>query len=157
MRASAMKSAIASKVEASSWSKPTIMPHRRQFHAVACGVPVQGACRRWAAHFDASWFPKRVLIGSFDADKNALKIGEPHQFHEFFILGKIERGLGEESERISPLLLPANNLAQDRLNGLLVADQIVIDDENDTEAREADGLSSAKTCSLVLSRDACRK
>jgi hypothetical protein len=40
-------------------------------------------------------FQERVLVRTFNADKDALEIGEPHQLHELLVLGKVDRGLGE--------------------------------------------------------------
>ena len=76
---------------------------------------------------------QRILIRRLDADEDALEIGETHQFHQLLVLGEIERSLGEESERISALLLPLNDVAQHRFDRLFVADQIVVDDEDDLQ------------------------
>ncbi len=71
-----------------------------------------------------------ILVRRLDADEHALEVGEPHQLHQLLVLGEIERGFGEQRERIGAPLLPAYDVAQHRLDRLLVADQIVIDDED---------------------------
>src|SRR5207247_3638086 len=61
-----------------------------------------------------------------------------HQLHEFVVLGEIERRLGQEGKRVGALLLPADYLAEDRLDCLLVADQIVVHNEDNSQSRAAE-------------------
>ena len=95
---------------------------------------------------------QRVFVCRFDADKDALEIGLDHQLDHLVVLGEIDRGLGGQVERITAPFLPGDNVAQDRFDRLLVADQIVIDDEGAGLPAATRWSSSAMTCALVLSR-----
>jgi hypothetical protein len=44
---------------------------------------------------------QRVLIRRLYPDEDVLEISQTHQLHELFVLGEVERGLGEEGQRIS--------------------------------------------------------
>ncbi len=71
---------------------------------------------------------QRLGIGTFDADEHADEIRLVHQPQQFIVVGEIERGLGGELERIIVLFEPLLEVGQERLHGLLVADQIVVDE-----------------------------
>src|SRR4029079_10585451 len=97
-------------------------------HALEQGTGV------WPHILQLFGFAERSLIRRLDADENALEIGEPHQLHQLLVLGKIQRSLGEQRQRVSPLLLPLHDVTQHRLDRLLVADQVVVDDEDDLQS-----------------------
>ncbi len=67
-------------------------------------------------------------IGAFDADEDRDEIRVAHQRQQRIVVGKIDRGLGPEFERIAPFLLPRDQVRKQLLHGLLVADEIIVDD-----------------------------
>jgi len=73
---------------------------------------------------------RNVLVGALDAHEHAVEVGVDHQPHELVIVRQIERGLGHKCQRITLGLLPGDQVPQNLLNLLLVADEIVIDDED---------------------------
>ena len=50
--------------------------------------------------------------------------------HQLVVLGEVERGLGEERQREPVLVLPLDDRAEDHLGDLLVADEVVVDQED---------------------------
>ena len=79
-------------------------------------------------------FSKGSLIGAFDADEDADDVGLHHQLQELRVLRQVERGLREEIEGIAVGTLIGDQLLEQDLDGLLVADEVVIDDECDLHA-----------------------
>ena len=84
---------------------------------------------------DLFGLPQRRLVWRFDAHEHGRDIGVGHELHELVVFGEIDRGLGRERQRIAMRLLPGDDLAKHRLDGFLVADQIVVDDEHGVLAR----------------------
>ena len=74
-------------------------------------------------------FLQRCLPRRLDPDEHAAEIGPVHQVQQFGIVGQIDAGLGRQAERIVVLLHPGNELFQQRLGLLLVADEVVVHDE----------------------------
>src|SRR5262249_26830415 len=56
-----------------------------------------------------------------------------HEAHEYFIVCQIERSLRKKSHRIVMRLLPRDDFAENEFYRLLIADQIVINDEDATD------------------------
>ncbi len=79
-------------------------------------------------------FKQRGIVWTLYADEHALESGAAHEVHQFLIFGKIEGGLGEKNQRIAILLLPSDHISQNRFDGLLVADEIVVNHEDDAQA-----------------------
>ena len=73
---------------------------------------------------------QRGLIGALDADEDGDDVGLDHQRHQLRIIGEVDGRFGEEGQGIAFLLLPVRQRAQHRLDGLLVADEVVVDDED---------------------------
>ena len=71
---------------------------------------------------------QRLGVRAFDADEDAEEIGLVHQPQQLGIVGEIDRGLGRELERIVVRLEPGRQLGQEGLHGLLVADEVVVDE-----------------------------
>src|ERR1700736_2825785 len=78
-------------------------------------------------------FTQRFLVGRFNADKDVTDICLVHEAHEFFIVCHIERSLRKKSHRIIMRLLPSDDFAENVFYRLLIADQIVINDEDAAE------------------------
>ena len=60
--------------------------------------------------------------------------------HQLRIVGQIQGSLGEESEGVTVLLLPLDDLLQDRRDGTLIADQVVVDNKGHLQLRAPQGL-----------------
>src|SRR5262245_27430960 len=75
-------------------------------------------------------FTQRFLVGRFNADKDVSDICVVHKAHEFFIICQIKRSLREKSHCIIMRLLPGDDFAENEFYRLLIADQIVINDED---------------------------
>src|SRR3984893_8928328 len=75
-------------------------------------------------------FTQRFLVGRFNADKDRTDICVVHEPQEFFIVCQIERSLRKKSHRIIMRLLPGDDFAENEFYRLLVADQIVVNDED---------------------------
>jgi hypothetical protein len=56
------------------------------------------------------------------------------------VLGEIERGLGEKRQRIGAFLLPPDDVAEHRLDRLLVADQIIVNDKDNSQPGVPEGV-----------------
>ena len=80
---------------------------------------------------------QRRGVGTFDADEDADEIGALHQHQELGIVGEIERGFGGELERIVVRFEPRCEFRQERLDGLLVADEVVVDEVDVAAIAEA--------------------
>ena len=78
-----------------------------------------------------SGLAQRLLIGTLDTHECCLDVGFGHAFQEFLVFGQIHRRLGKESERITMGLLPGGHVPQDGLDGRLIADEVVIHNEDD--------------------------
>ena len=76
---------------------------------------------------------QRVLVGAFDPDKHRGDIGLGHQLHQLVVIGEIHRGFGDKGQRKAVRLLPIDHVAQHFLDRALVADQVVVDDEDDRQ------------------------
>ena len=97
----------------------------------------------------AQRLPRRAL----DADEGRDEVGFDHQIHELRIVGQVDRRFREEGQRIAVALLPGDHVAEHLLDRLLVADQVVVDDEDDVDDPSSQiASSSAMTCSPVLIR-----
>ena len=71
---------------------------------------------------------ERLGIRTFDPGEHADEVRRVHQLQQFVVIGKVQRGFGRELERIIVLFQPAREMRQERLHGLLVADQVVVDE-----------------------------
>ena len=80
---------------------------------------------------ELSGLPQRLLVGTLDAHEDRLDVRFGHALQEFLVLGQIHRRLGEEGERIPVGLLPGGHVPQEALDGRLVADEVVIHNEDD--------------------------
>ena len=91
---------------------------------------------------------ERLLVGALDADEDGDEVGLDHQLHQLGVVGQVDRRLGEEGQRVA-VLAPARRSTSRRtgLDRLLVADQVVVDDEDDRASLGARiASSSAMTC-----------
>jgi hypothetical protein len=80
---------------------------------------------------------QRRSIGTFDADEDSDEIGALHQHQKLGIVGEIERGFGGELERIIARFEPRCEFRQKRLDGLFVADEVVVDEVDMAAIAEA--------------------
>ena len=62
----------------------------------------------------------RLFVRRLDADENVADISVDHQLNQLRILGKIDRGLGREHQRIAVFFLPGHEIAQQKLDRLLM-------------------------------------
>src|SRR5215471_6209324 len=79
-------------------------------------------------------FAQRFLIRRLNADEHRVDISVDQEPHHLLVLGEVDRCLGDKADRIAVRLLPPDDLAQNRLYRLLIADQIVVDDEGVVDA-----------------------
>src|SRR5215469_5097165 len=72
---------------------------------------------------------RRKLLAAHpcDADENGEEIRLAHECQQGIIIGNVDRGLGGELEGIAALLLPGDQVRQESLHRLLVADEVVVD------------------------------
>jgi hypothetical protein len=70
---------------------------------------------------------QRVAVRTLDADEHGEEIRFPHQRQQRVIVREVNRGLGREAERIAPRLLPSDQVRQESLHSLFVADEVVVD------------------------------
>ena len=85
------------------------------------------------------FFPHRdqgLGIRAFDPHEDADEVRLVQQPQEIRIVGKIERGLSGELERVVMLFQPSLELRQEQLNRLFVADEIVVDEVDVTAIAE---------------------
>ena len=66
-----------------------------------------------------------------------MKLASRHQFQEFGIVGEVERGFGRELERVVMRFEPLGELRKERLDGLLVADEVVVHEVDVTAIAQA--------------------
>src|SRR5215469_4867383 len=71
---------------------------------------------------------KRRSVRALDADKDPYEIGTLQQQQELGVVGEIERGFGRELEWITLCFEPVCELWQERLDGFLIANKVVIDE-----------------------------
>ena len=138
MRASWMKRNCSSKIDGSSWSKPTIMP-------AITSMPA-----RWMRCTESRMLLAQVLrlvrllqaggARRLDADEDRGEVRLAHQLQQLVVLRDVERHLGHELDRIAVLLLPLGQRVQQLLGFLLVADEVVVDDEDVAQAEPVDLL-----------------
>ena len=79
-------------------------------------------------------FLQACRIGRFDADEHPIEIGGVHQTHQVLILRQIDRDLGAEGEGAAVIFLPAGDIRQQLLGRFLVADHVVVDEEDAVHA-----------------------
>ena len=104
MRASWMKRNCSSKIDGSSWSKPTIMP----------AITSMPAC--WMRCTESSMSSRRFCVflrllqargaRRLDADEDGREVRLAHQLQQLVVLRDVERHLGHELDRIAVRLLP---------------------------------------------------
>ena len=73
-----------------------------------------------------------------DADEDAAEVRPVEEIEELLVVGQIDARLGRQSERIVILLHPRHDQLEERLGLLLVANEVVIDDEGGVEAGPAE-------------------
>src|SRR5207302_10890849 len=71
---------------------------------------------------------QRIGVRALDADKDGEEICLAHQRQQRVVVGEVDRSLGREAEGIAVRLLPADQVWQESLHGLLVADEVVVDE-----------------------------
>ena len=71
---------------------------------------------------------KCLRVGALDADEDREEIRFPHQPQQFVVVGHVDRGFGRELEWVIAGFQPGGKLRQERLERLLVADQVVVDE-----------------------------
>ena len=102
-------------------------------HAQAIGGDaINGCIKRIAGVLNFPRCFQAALIRGFDAEEDAFKAGVVHHLHHFLVVGQIDRGLGGEAEGIAALFLPLANFGQQQFRVALVADEVVVDQEDRT-------------------------
>ncbi|MGA6993872.1 MAG: hypothetical protein WBX50_08245 [Candidatus Deferrimicrobiaceae bacterium] len=71
-----------------------------------------------------------LLDRGFDADEYLDEAGRPHQGEEFLVVCHVDRGLCEQGKGVSTADHPVGQPGKQRLDGLFVSCEIVIDDEH---------------------------
>jgi hypothetical protein len=75
-----------------------------------------------------------------DADEDRGEVRQLHEAQELTVLGDVEADLGHELDRIPARVLPGDERREQRLGVLLVADEIVVHDEDVADAEGVDRL-----------------
>jgi len=75
-----------------------------------------------------------VGTGRFDAQEHAEEIRRAHQAQQLRVVGQVQAGLGEEPERVVVRFLPPDDLRQQFLDPGLVADEVVVHEEQGAAA-----------------------
>src|SRR5437016_1715963 len=70
------------------------------------------------------------FIGGFDADEDGFNVRARHETHQFLVFGEIERRFRKEGKGVPVVLLILNDISEYAFDGLLIPDEIVIDDEH---------------------------
>src|SRR5262245_15210403 len=83
---------------------------------------------------------QRLLVRRLDADEDGGDISSDHELHKLLVIGEIDRGFRNEHQRIAIALLPTDHVLQNLLDGLFVADEVVVDDEDDRQFLSAQGV-----------------
>ena len=81
------------------------------------------------------------FVGGFDAEEDRGEAGVLEELQKFEIVGEIERSFGDEAEGIAVFPAPLDHGGEEFLGALLVADEVVVDDE--------DGVAPAGVAELV--------
>ena len=131
-----MKRNCSSKIPWSSLSKPTMNP-RVDVEARVLDPRQLGGQRIAPEILELLRLLQRRVPRRLDADEHAAEVGPVHQLQQFGIVGQVDAGLGGQPQRIAVLLHPGDDLLQQRLGLLLVADEVVVDDERRVEAGPA--------------------
>src|SRR5262249_9217865 len=71
-----------------------------------------------------------VFVRSFYAEKDSAESRLTHAFEQLRVFGEVDARLGQKGKRPSVSLLPLGQLGQQRADVLLVADEVVVDDEH---------------------------
>ena len=94
------------------------------------GDPVDRFLQRAACVLVLARHRETCLVGRFDAQEHRLEPRLGHHPHHLLIRGEIHGGLGGEAERIPPLDLPLLDGRQQQLGVALVADEVVVHQED---------------------------
>ena len=94
------------------------------------GDPIDGVFQRTAGVLVLAGQGEAGLIRGFDAQKHRLKAGFGHHLHHFVVGGQIDGGFCGESEGEAALHLPLFDGRQQQLGVALVADEVVIHQED---------------------------
>ena len=94
------------------------------------GDPIDGVFQRTAGVLVLAGQGEAGLIRGFDAQKHRLKAGFGHHLHHFVVGGQIDGGFGGEGEGEAALHLPILDGRQQQLGVALVADEVVIHQED---------------------------
>ncbi len=73
---------------------------------------------------------QRLDARALDADEDGGEVGVAEQREQLVVLRGVQRDLGVEVDRVALFAAPARDLAQQILGEFLVADEIVVDDED---------------------------
>src|SRR4029077_20032154 len=65
-----------------------------------------------------------------DADEDGFNVGVGHEAHQLVVFGKVERRFRKEGKGVPVVLLILNDISEYAFDGLLIPDEIVIDDEH---------------------------
>src|SRR5581483_9100749 len=83
-------------------------------------------------------FLERRGLRALDPEKDAPEAGVPHRRHERPVVGEVQRRFGVEVERPAASLLPGAKTRQERPHRLLVADEVVDEEDAAAEAGRMD-------------------
>ena len=78
-------------------------------------------------------FLERFQTRRLDADEHAAEVRPVHQLHDFRLVGQVDAGLGRQPQRVAVPLHPGDDLFQQGLGLLAIADEVVVDDERRVE------------------------
>ena len=138
IRACWMKRNCSSKMAASSLSKPTIMPAITSMPAAWIRwTEVTMSSRVFCVLFDSC---EARLPRGLDAHEDRGEAGPLHEGQELVVLGDVEADLGHELDGIAARPLPVAERRQEGLGLLLVADEVVVHDEDVCHAERVDRL-----------------
>ena len=116
------------KMSVGSLSNPTMNPPMTSRPARCSVLTVSTRSRLQFCSFAA--FLQALQRGRLEPDEDLLETGADHEVAELGVVGQVGRRLGQESHLGAGPRSPVDELPQQRLGLLLVADEVVVDDED---------------------------
>ena len=100
-------------------------------HPEAVGVdPIDGFLEGAAGVLVLAGDRKAGLVGGLNAEEDRIKTALGHHLHQFLVRGQVHGGFRREAEGIAPLDLPLLQGRQQQFGVALVADEVVIHQED---------------------------
>ena len=153
MRASWMKRSCSSKIDGVVVVEAD---DHAGLHLDAVRLDLADALDQVAAHvLRLLGLLQRRLPRALDADEDGGEVGGAQQLEQLVVLRDVQRDLGVEVHRVAVRLAPVGDRAQQLLGELLVADEVVVDEEDLRRAEAVALLDLGHHLLHASSRAAC--